>query len=69
MGHRKALAESLAILAQVRAAEGEQSATLSFTMGKTSHMGISSHAENGLPNCEVFPMRTFDCIGYTALAL
>src|SRR5258706_603983 len=30
MGHRKALAESLAILAQVRAAEGEQSAALSL---------------------------------------
>src|SRR5437879_31849 len=30
MGHRKALAESLAILEQVRAAEGEQSAALSL---------------------------------------
>ena len=37
------------------------------TMGKTSHMGVSSHAENGLPNCEIFPMRAFHYIGYTAI--
>jgi len=37
--------------------------------GQNFAYGHLPSVKNGLPNCEVFPMRTFYYIGYTAVVM